>query len=360
MAAQIDNYKCLACTGPLRFVSGSGRLECEFCGSSFSVEDVDKQTAAQERNGAVPGGGTSGDDLVALGWSEEEAAHMVAYSCPSCSAQLLCDDTTATASCPYCGNQAILLGQLTGVLKPSHIIPFRLDKQAAVEALKKYYTGKKLLPKSFLEGNHIEEVKGVYVPFWLFDAVSHADIRYNGTIKRSYIERRERVTITEYYDVKRQGDIAFERIPVDASTKMPDAHMDAIEPFDYSALVPFSTAYLPGHLADKYDVDAAECAKRAHERIKTSTVDAFAATAKNYSTIRVEACNIAIEESAPNYALLPVWLLSTKWNGKSFLFAMNGQTGKLVGDLPVDKVKYWAWFFGIALPLMAILGIFML
>jgi hypothetical protein len=138
---------------------------------------------------------------------------------------------------------------------------------------------------------------------------------------------------------------------------MPDAHMDAIEPFDYRDLKPFSTAYLPGFLADKYDEDAEVCSKRANGRIIASTEDAFAATAVGYTTLIREYCNINLKRGDVKYALLPVWLLSTKWKGKNFLFAMNGQTGKLVGDLPVDWGRYWGWFFKIALPIAAVLAI---
>jgi hypothetical protein len=137
---------------------------------------------------------------------------------------------------------------------------------------------------------------------------------------------------------------------------MPDAHMDAIEPFDYNGMKAFSTAYLPGFFADKYDEDAEFCSKRANERIIASTERAFATTAAGYTTLRREYSNIDLKKGDVKYALMPVWLLSTKWNGQNFLFAMNGQTGKLVGDLPIDKVRYWGWFAGIAAPIAAVLA----
>ena len=208
--------------------------------------------------------------------------------------------------------------------------------------------GKKLLPKAFSNENHIEEVKGVYVPFWLYDGSAEVDVRCHGTKVSGYSTARENVTVTNHYDVRRAGTVRFERVPVDASSKMPDDHMDAIEPFDYKELKPFSTAYLPGFLADKYDVSVQDCADRADSRCETSAVELMEQDARgDYTSCTVESKNVTLHRGKVHYALMPVWLLSTKWNGKSFLFAMNGQTGKLVGDLPLDKGLYWKHFAAI-------------
>ena len=151
----------------------------------------------------------------------------------------------------------------------------------------------------------------------------------------------------------------FIRIPVDGSKKMPDAHMDAIEPFDYSELKPFSAAYLPGFLADKYDMDAEECERRADFRAGNTAEDIIRSTVTGYSTCTTVGKDIRVHRGNVKYAMLPVWMLATRWNGKSFLFAMNGQTGKLIGDLPVAKDLYWSWFARIALPIAAAIGAFL-
>ena len=357
MAPQVVNYQCPNCTGPLHFIAQSGQLECDYCGSKFDVAVVQQLYADKEQEAASAGTAPRWDVSAAGGaWSAEEAAHLRAYSCPSCAAELICDDTTAATSCPYCGNPTVVPGQLSGQLKPDYVIPFRLDKDAAIEALKKYYKGKKLLPKAFGAANHIEEVKGIYVPFWLFDGESNAAMRFRGTKVKTYTLGEYRVTETDHYRVTRECEVAFEKVPVDGSSKMPNAHMDAIEPFHYGELKPFSTAYLPGFLADKYDEDAEACSVRANDRILATTERALAATAGGYSTLTREYSSINLKKGDIHYALLPVWMLSTKWKGRDFLFAMNGQTGKLIGDLPVDKARYWGWFMGIALPIAAVLA----
>ena len=363
MADKVTNYQCPACTGPLHFDSTTGKLVCDYCGSAYEVADIEAQyaqkqqkadaaAASDEKKAAARRAKAADEDPV---WSEAEASGLSSYSCTTCGAELVCDATTAATTCPYCGNPTVLGGQLSGKLKPEYIIPFKMDRKTAIENLKKYYKGKAFLPKAFKDGNHIEEIQGVYVPFWLYDGRMEARGAYKAEISESHREGDYVVTTTKHFDVARVGDADFVRVPVDGSSKMPDTHMDAIEPFDYSALKPFSTAYLPGFLADRYDEDAKTCADRAKTRIENSTAEALRQTLSEYAVVDTREENINVRMKKAHYTLLPVWMLHTRWKEQDFLFAMNGQTGRLIGDLPVDKGRVAAWFARIALPLMAIL-----
>ena len=372
MASQITNYKCPACTGPLHFVGSSGKLECDYCGSSSDVAEIEslyagKEAAAaasqQAEQKAEAKAGEDGSDWdtsdLSTDWGPEGQG-MRAYSCPSCGAQLLCDASTAATSCPYCGNTTVVPGQFAGALKPDFVIPFKLSKEDAVAALKNHYKGKPLLPKAFTNGNHIEEIRGVYVPFWLFDGEAEGTVDYEGLMIHVYESGDYEITETEHYDVRRGGSIAFEKVPVDASSKMPDDHMDSIEPYDYAELKAFSTAYLPGFLADKYDVTVEDSRQRADGRCTASLEGALRRTTTEYDSCLPLRQDIDLHRGKVHYALLPVWMLHTKWNGKDFLFAMNGQTGKLVGDLPTDMGKFWAIFAAIAAPVSAIAAAIMM
>jgi len=367
VASQVTNYQCPSCTGPLHYAGDSGMLECEYCGSKFETEQIEnlyapKDEAAaeafvQEEAEQEPENDESWEDAGEYDAAGEDwdGEGMKQYNCPSCGAELVCDETTAATSCPYCGNPSIVPGQFQNMLKPDYVLPFKLDKEQAVAALKRYYKGKKLLPKAFAEKNHIEEIKGVYVPFWLFDGEAEADISYAATRVYSSVRGDERIITTDHYVLRRAGTVSFERIPADASSKMPDAHMDAIEPFDYDELKPFSMAYLPGYLADRYDVDSKSCAERVDLRAKNTAVSVMNQSVAGYATCVPTSQNVRIRRGSVKYALLPVWMLSTRWNGQNFLFAMNGQTGKLIGDLPVSKGRFAAWFAGIAAPLALLL-----
>ena len=352
MPAQITNYQCPACTGPLQFDGTSGKLTCEFCGSSFPVAEIEalyagKDAKAAEAQAKAEAKREQAQNAADDGWDTSElnndwgseAEGMRAYNCPSCGAELICDETTAATSCPYCGNPAIVPGQLGGTLKPDYVLPFKLKKEDAIKALKKHYEGRPLLPKAFKDANHLEEIKGVYVPFWLFDGEAEGEMSFEGTRSHTRRSGDYKITTTEHFDIYRAGKVMFERIPVDGSTTLPDDYMDSIEPFDYSALTAFSTAYLPGFLADKYDVSAEESSERADLRAENSAIDCLRGTVEGYETVSQRRKNIQLRRGVVKYALLPVWLLTTKWNGENYLFAMNGQTGKFVGNLPVDKGK---------------------
>ena len=142
---------------------------------------------------------------------------------------------------------------------------------------------------------------------------------------------------------------------MDASSKMPDDHMDSIEPYDYQELKVFSTAYLPGFLADKFDVTVEACRERADQRCAGTLTSALRDTVTGYDTCMPTSNSVNLKRGKVHYAMMPVWMLNTKWKGKDFLFAMNGQTGKLVGDLPVSWGKVWGLFAAIAAPL-SVLG----
>jgi len=364
LADQVTSYKCPSCGAPLKFGGASDKLECEYCGSTFTVEYIEELYAPKDDSAAQA---QEDADAAAAKEQEEtswqyaqdewdgEAEGVRVYNCDSCGAELICDETTAATFCPYCGNSTIVPGQLTGALKPELVIPFRIGKDEALSALKNFYKGKKLLPRAFSNSNHLEKIQGVYVPFWLYDGQAEGHFGFQGVRILTTTSGKYRITTSEYFDIRRGGTVDFEKIPVDASSKMPDNFMDAIEPYDYSELKPFSTAYLPGYLADKYDVSAEDCEERADKRASASTESALTADVAGYDKLSIQSGDVQLRRGQVHYALLPVWLLSTRWNERNYLFAVNGQTGRLVGDLPISKGRLAAWFFGVWAAVAAIL-----
>ncbi len=342
--SNLQEYKCPCCDGVIEFDIESQKMKCPYCDTEFEVETL---AAYDDELKNEPTDDMSWQTSAGAEWQEGETEGMRVYSCKSCGGEIVGDENTAATECPFCGNQVVMMGQFSGALKPDYVIPFKLDKKAAIEALKKHYQGKRLLPKVFKDQNHIEEIKGLYVPFWLFDADADANIRYKATRVRGWSDSEYVYTETSFYSVTRGGTIGFERVPVDGSTKLADDLMESIEPYDFSQAVDFQTAYLAGYLADKYDVDAEQSIERANTRIKQSTEDAFAATVDGYTTVTPVSSNMQLQNGSAKYALYPVWILNTTWNGQKYTFAMNGQTGKFVGDLPMDKSAYKRWLFGI-------------
>ena len=365
MPTQVTNYQCPSCTGPLHYSGASGKLECDYCGSSYTVAEIEalykeKEAKAAEAFETADTAAQSGDDSSAWDTASmssdwgADAAGMKTYSCPSCGAELICDANTAATACPYCGNPTVVPGQFAGQLKPDFIIPFKYSKEDAVKALKEHCAGKIFLPKSFTNENHIQKIQGIYVPFWMFDGEAEGDAHYEATRSRTYTSGDYEITETRHFDVYRAGRVTFEKVPVDASSKMPDDYMDSIEPYDYSELRPFSTAYLPGFLADKFDVTVEQSRERADKRCENTLAAALRDSVKGYDSCLPKGGSISLKRGKVHYALMPVWMLNTKWNGKDFLFAMNGQTGRLVGELPVSRGRFWALFAAIAVPLSVV------
>ena len=337
-------YKCPCCNGALEFSSQLQKMKCPYCDTEFEVETLKSYDQALKED-------RQEEDLRDLPpgqqWQDAEAGELLTYVCQSCGGQIVTDLQTAATTCPFCDNPVVMSGQLTGELKPDAVIPFKLDKKAAVEALKKHYAGKVLLPNAFKDQNHIEQIRGIYVPFWLFDAKADARIRYKATRVHSWSDSRYIYTKTSYYAVNRAGTLDFQCVPVDGSTKMDDTLMESIEPYHYADAVDFQTAYLAGYLADKYDVDAQTSQQRAAQRIRASTQDEFSKTVVGYSSVIPESTGVNLVDTQAKYALCPVWILNTQWNGQKFTFAMNGQTGKMAGNLPMDKNKFLKWLFGV-------------
>ena len=346
MGAEVANYQCPACTAPLRYSGETDLLVCDYCGSSYTPEEVEALHREAEE---VP------QEPVTFEHTEPEEWDADSFTCPSCGAELICEDTTAATACPYCGNPSIVPGRLHGVLKPDCVLPFRVDKNAAIAALKKHYSGKFLLPKVFRSENHLQEVKGIYVPFWLFDGEADGDFVLHGTRTHVHQQGDYEVTETHHFRIHRKGTVSFRDIPTDASQKMPDDYMDSLEPFDLSELKPFSTGYLPGFLADRYDVSAEECTPRVETRCRESARQKLCSDVIGYTSVIPIREDVSIKKGQVRYALLPVWLLYTQWKGKRFLFAVNGQTGRIVGDLPTDTRKAWLLFLAVTLGLTAVL-----
>jgi len=338
---EIKEYKCPNCGGAVKFDSSSQGMKCPYCDAEFEIaalEEYQKQLQVPEKDNLNWDGKNA-----AQAWEESELEDLSTGSCPSCGSELLGDKNTVAMVCPNCGNSQIVLRRLTGLLKPEYLIPFKLDKKTAVEALKKFYKGKRLLPDSFKEDNRVNSIQGVYLPFWLFDANAQGNIRYKAMKIKYWSDANYNYTKTDFYSIVRGGSMQFEKIPVDASERMDDNYMDAIEPFDYSQLKDFQTAFLSGYLTEKYDVDAEKSKDRAVKRIKTTMETEFAKSVTGYSSVKTESSTVSVENGKVSYSLFPVWVLNTKYNKENYLFLMNGQTGRLVGKLPADPGKSWKY-----------------
>lgn len=345
----VVSHKCPNCGSSLNFDATSGNIKCISCRSEFSEDEMQKYQKELDE-GKKPDLEPVYDNSE-MKWDQTQKEEVSLegginqYRCPSCGGQIIGDSKLAATTCPYCENPTLFTEKLSGMLKPDYVLPFKLQKEAVVSQLHKFYKGKLLLPSTFKSDNKINEVKGMYVPFWLFDADINANLVFEATRVRKWSTSDSNYTETKYYNVFRDADMSFQKIPVDASEQMDDDTMDSIEPFDYNEFKEFDGMYLAGFMADKFTVNQADAAPRANLRINNSAEIEILKTIKNFTTVKYRGGNIkTTSDGNVNYAFIPVWMLNTKYKDKIYTFAMNGQTGKIVGSLPVDKVKAVIYF----------------
>ncbi len=339
--AELLVYKCPNCGGSVEFNSELQKLQCPFCDAEFEIEELNAFN--EELNNE-----TSENMEWSVGssqFSDEEQNGLKIYICNSCGGEIVTDDTTLASACPFCDSPVVMTENMKGILRPDYVIPFKLDKDAAKKKFSSHLKDKKLLPELFKSDAHIDEIKGIYVPFWLFDSDTDASVRFRATRTFTWSDSRYIYTRTSHYSLFRAGSVSFERVPVDGSEKMPDDLMESLEPYTFEDALDFNSAYLAGYFADKYDVPLETCMLRANQRIKSSVEDAFRETVDgSFATVRMENSNVYLKNGVSKYALYPVWLLNTTYHGEKYIFAMNGQTGKFVGNLPIDKKKAALWF----------------
>ncbi len=349
MTDSMLKYQCPACGAPLEFSVEKQMLVCDSCDSEYPQDMIQKeqnQPNENEKQGKI--------DWNIEGYvrKQNQMGEQSGFICTSCGAEVVSDGDTVATECMYCGNPVVMTENVSGMVTPDMVIPFKIDKKKAEEMLHEFYKGKLLLPDAFTKNNRLSKISGVYVPFWLFSCTGNGNVIFDATKVKKWSDSDYNYTRTEYYEVYRSGQIGFTKIPVDASTKMEDNYMDGIEPFNYNDLVDFSPMYMAGYFADKFDVSVAECSERANERVITSTEDEFRKTVKGYTSVNKKSAFVQMTGEDINYALLPVWMLNTKYEGTMYQFAINGQTGQVAGSLPIDKGKLLKWRIGITLASM--------
>ena len=364
-------YLCPDCLAYLRFDGKEGKWVCDYCDGRFSMEEL-KQRGAQTKEDTyeVKPSGEAEENSAEVEYKyeenipqpEDDLSHMKAYICPSCGAEIVTDDVTAATFCVFCDNPTILPKQLEGAYRPAAILPFETDKEDAKKAFLNLCKGKKLLPPGYTSEQRLEKITGVYVPFWLFDCKAEFDYHATGENTTTWSDTRFIYTKTDLYHIHRAGRMEFENIPLDASEKMQDDLMDALEPFYLEKKQPFDMSYLSGFLAEKYTYEPKDLYDRMTSRITPGVENKAGEGQGGYQRIYGVKCHTDFSSDKQTYMLLPVWMLISKYQGKDYLFAMNGQTGKIVGELPISDKQTAKWFgiiFLIAFLISGILAVVM-
>lgn len=349
MAKVLDN-KCPGCGAAIHFKPELGKFKCDYCDGEYTAEQLKDMEKLRK------------EDEVEISKNKDKYSSYVNYNCPDCGAEIITDENTAATFCVYCGNTSIIKNRLSGEFAPSKIIPFKIEKKKAIEAFKRLRKGRPLTPREFTNEKNIEKIQGVYIPFWLYDVNVGGTIEAKATKVTSWSRGNTHYTKTDYYKIIRSGDMSYSKVPVDGSTRFNNDMMNSIEPFDYEKLIDYNHAYLSGFLAEKYDVNKDDAFVDAKSRTLRSTRDEMLSSAIGYTSRSITSDSLESSIKNTMYVLLPVWMVNVKYKDKFYLFAMNGESGKFIGNIPLDKKRalfYTIFVFAISF-VLCVAGSYML
>lgn len=338
----VVQYKCPSCGADMAFDSTTGTLHCDSCGKSMNIEEMDSSQADSKESHTYKSSQEEGKE------AHNHQEEVNEYQCNNCGAVLITDKDTAATTCSFCGAGVVLTDRLSGNFAPSLVIPFSINKEQAQEAFKKWCRKGLLTPKGFMSANRIKSMTGIYAPFWLYDLNGLGTADATCTKVRTYEQGDYIYTETDYFHVHRKVSLNYLKVPTDASEKMDDKMMDKLEPYHYQDLKDFQMPYLAGYLAEKYNYDSNDLFHRVESRVQNYVDNYISQTINGYATTAYNYKDINIRKLKAEYALFPIWMVCYDYKKSEHTFAMNGQTGKIVGRPPLSAGKIAAWFSGIS------------
>lgn len=343
---ELMSYKCPNCGAGLKFDPASQEFKCEYCLSVFSEEEIRRMEEKASEAERVTG-------------TESANGEAAVYICPSCGAEIVTDPTTAATYCYYCHNPVVLSGRLSGEYLPDYVLPFAMDKKEATRRFLDWIGKKKFVPRDFFSKDQIEKFTGIYFPYLLYSCQVDGRIKAEAEQSRSWVTGNIRYTEHKKYQVERAGCLDVKNLTRNALSKSNREMVEGVLPFEMEKLQPFRMSFLSGFQAEKRDMESAGFTPEAEQEVKSYTVQNLRDSISNYSLVNVKDSETSIRDAKWQYALLPVWVLTYRDRKKDriYYFAMNGQTGKIWGKLPVDKGKLAALFAGVFLPVFVFLMI---
>lgn len=306
-------FRCKNCGGNVVYSPERHAMFCPFCESEKSEERAE--------------GDRSGELTI----------------CPNCGGEVKVETYTSATQCPYCDSYLILNERVEGEYEPKKMIPFQLGKEVCKKSIRDKFKKYLFAPTDFLSEARLNQIQGMYVPYWFYDYDTNCTFQGEGCQIRSWRSGNKEYTETSYFEVKRDMDIKFHDIPVDASEAMPDDVMDLMAPFNYSQMEAFAPEYMSGFYAEKYNMPAEQVEERAKKVMKEDAGRLLKDTYAGYSSVRTISENVNVKDRKVEYGLLPVWRYLYHYKDKEYPFYVNGQTGKIVGEAPVSKGKVWAY-----------------
>lgn len=333
-------YKCPNCGGGLIFEPSTQKYKCEYCLSQFGEADLKTEEEQDHQN-------QEGDS------TEEQ----MGYTCPSCGAEVITDSTTAATFCYYCHNPVILTKRLEGDFHPDYVVPFAVDRKKAEEIFSQWIRKKHYVPKDFYSKSQIETMTGVYFPYWLYNCQVEGKLKAKGTKVRTWVAGNTRYTEKKIYQVERDGRAEIRSLSRNALKKANAQLSEGVLPFQPEGLQTFFSGCLSGFMAENRDRQHQEFDQEVRQEVEQFALNQLKNSVTGYSDIDITQKSMEVLHGDWKYGLFPVWTLTYKGpkDGKIYYFALNGQTGKVCGELPVDGKKLCVLFASVFFPVLMVL-----
>ncbi len=333
-------YNCLNCGGNLRFDIPSQRLKCPYCESDYDCYEIEKELGKPDS-------------------AEDDSYDVTVFSCPQCGGEIISSDQSVSEFCSYCGSAVVLDQKLIRKKRPQKILPFQKTSEDCIKAYKNKLKGAVFAPRQLKDASFLERFRGIYIPYWSYGFSHKGDVSL--TSEHEY--RSGDYDVTEYYDVSGKVDADYDGILFDASSSFDDSISEAIAPYDPGQLKDFVPSYLSGFYADVADVPADTYQDEANVIANTETIrtiqgdrEAGKYTISDSGSVKAMNKKLSTQIKEPVSAMLPVWFLTWRDRDRVAYMTVNGQTGKVAADIPIDLRKYIFASLICAIPLYFILN----
>lgn len=333
-------FECPNCGDNLKFDIPSQQLRCPSCSSKYDPYRFEHKTS----------------DAV-----EEQDFEATIFTCPQCGGEILSTDDAAAGFCSFCGASTILYSRISHEKRPNYIIPFQKTKEDCKQAYSTLMKHAIFAPKELKDPTHIDSFRGIYMPYWSFYVTQKGPVGYRA--QRSY--RHGNYIITDHYQLEGEMDAYYKGLSYDASSSFSDNISEALAPYDVKGMKAFTPSYLSGFYADTANVDSEVYRPDAEDAAYQESLSAMMRTAPFSQYAMNSSENAAMTPASfhtrtvrTDSSMFPVWFLSYRNGDRVAYAAVNGQTGKVVTDLPVDRKKYVIGSLLLAIPLFLLLNLF--
>ena len=339
-------FVCPNCGANINFDPGKQLLHCDYCDTDISPDAVIQKDDAVESTYTE----TEADETSETGYREYSTQ---IFTCKECGGEILTFDNTVATFCSYCGASTVLASRVGKERAPEYIIPFKITKDQSEELYKKALSRSLYAPKYMKEDTVVEKFRGIYMPYWIYNFKENRPV----TLRGQKDHRSGDYIIHEHFNVNLEVDAQYKGLSFDASSQFSDSLSEAIAPYDFNEAVPFNTSYMSGFYADAADTDASLY----EDQCKNIVIgDIYQKIASDSSvkkiTLKAESKNNLSPETADTeLGYFPVWFLSSRHGDRVSYAVVNGQTGEVATDIPIDFKKYILGSLILAVPVFFLL-----